>query len=382
MNAEILAIGTELLLGETADANTQTIARALRQLGIDLYRATVVGDNPRRIADAIRECLERSQVVITSGGLGPTVDDPTREAVALALDLPMEFHPELWEQIEERFSRFGRTPTENNRRQAYIPSGARVIENPVGTAPAFLVERGEQCVISLPGVPEEMRALLEASVIPFLRSRFSLHQVIHTRVLHTAGVGESVLDEQIGDLEALANPTVGLSAHPGQVDVRITAKADSQQDAEALIQPIERLLRDRLGRAVYGVDTESLPDVVLQCLARRGWNLVVVETGTEGAISSALAGGGGPFLGGEVLPSGLEGAELDERLTRRMAEYGARVGLSARAVSEGHRSILEGCLQWPGGKGRCEWSYGGSRHNFRRWAASIALDWLRRQVCA
>lgn len=382
MNAEILAIGTELLLGEVADTNTKTIARALRRLGIDLYRTTVVGDNPGRIADVIQECLERSQVVITTGGLGPTVDDPTREAVALAFGVPNEFRPELWEQIQERFSRFGRTPTENNRRQACVPSGAQVIENPVGTAPAFLVERGDRCVISLPGVPEEMLALLDESVVPYLRDRFALHEVIHTRVLHTAGVGESVLDEQIADLEAWANPTVGLSAHPGQVDVRITAKAESKEDAEALIRPVEMILRDRLGAAIYGTDEERLPEVTLRLLLDRGWRMVVVESGTEGAISAALASGGHPFLAGEVLPTDLDRSRLEERLALRMQEFGAEAGLSARLASEGRRHSLALCLRWPEGVSRREWSYGGSQRNLSRWAVSMALDCLRRQVSA
>ncbi len=375
-----MAIGTELLLGEIVDTNTQAIARALRHLGVDLFRTTVVGDNRRRIADAIQESLARSQIVITTGGLGPTVDDPTREAVALALGVTTEFRDDLWQQIQERFARFGRTPSENNRRQAYIPAGAQPIENPVGTAPAFLVELAEQCIISLPGVPEEMRALLEQSVIPYLRSRYGLHQVIHTRVLHTAGVGESALDEQIADLEALANPTVGLSAHPGQVDVRITAKAESKEQAEALIRPVENVLRERLGAAVYGADEDRLPEVVLRLVAARGWGLVVVESGTEGAISAALASGGHPFLAGEVLPAGLDAAHLEARLAALMEEFGAQAGLSARLESEGRRHLLAVCLRFPGAVSRREWSYGGSQHSLPRWVTSLALDWMRRQA--
>ena len=176
--AEIITIGTEILLGEIVDTNAQYLARELRDIGVDLYRKTTVGDNARRIAQAIQQGLERSMIIITTGGLGPTVDDPTREAVALAMNVQTEYHPELWEQIQARFRRFNRIPTENNRKQAYIPQGALVIENAVGTAPAFIVEAGEHAVISLPGVPREMEYLMQRKVIPYLRAHYHLHEVI------------------------------------------------------------------------------------------------------------------------------------------------------------------------------------------------------------
>src|SRR4030043_1486414 len=159
-SAEIITIGTELLLGEIVDTNSAFLARSLRDAGIDLFRETTVGDNIRRIAQAIQQSLARSDIVITTGGLGPTVDDPTREAVAQAVGVETEFHAELWEQIRERFKRFGRIPTQNNRRQAYVPKGAKAIENPVGTAPIFILEHGSQVIVSLPGVPSEMEYLM------------------------------------------------------------------------------------------------------------------------------------------------------------------------------------------------------------------------------
>src|SRR4030042_1088400 len=164
-SAEIITIGTELLLGEIVDTKSRYLARWLRDAGIDLYRKTTVGDNVKRIAFAIQQALERCDIVITTGGLGPTVDDPTREAVALAAGVKSEYHSELWEQIEARFERFGRTPTENNRRQAFIPKGAIPIENPVGTAPIFFLEHQSHVIISLPGVPREMEYLLKHEVI-------------------------------------------------------------------------------------------------------------------------------------------------------------------------------------------------------------------------
>ena len=154
--AEIITIGTEILLGEIVDTNARFIARQLRDAGIDLYRKTTVGDNATRIATAIQQAMESSDIIITTGGLGPTIDDPTREAVALALETETEYRPELWEQIKARFERFGRIPTENNKRQAYVPIGAIAVENPVGTAPAFISERDMCSIIALPGVPREM----------------------------------------------------------------------------------------------------------------------------------------------------------------------------------------------------------------------------------
>ena len=193
-SAEIITIGTELLLGEIVDTNATFLARSLRDVGIDLFKITTVGDNVKRIAQAIQLSLEKCDIVITTGGLGPTVDDPTREAVALAVGVKSEFHPELWEQIQTRFTRLGRMPTENNRRQAYIPEGAIAIENPVGTAPIFILEYHSHVIISLPGVPSEMEYLLQHNIIPYLQQHYSLQAVIKTRVLHTVGVGESQID--------------------------------------------------------------------------------------------------------------------------------------------------------------------------------------------
>ncbi len=380
MNAEIITIGTELLLGEITDTNTRVIARTLRDLGLDLYRTVTVGDNLERIAAAVRESLARSQVVITTGGLGPTVDDPTREAIALALGVGLEFRPELWEQIQERFARFGRKPTENNRRQAFIPAGAIAVENPVGTAPAFLVEAGQASIIALPGVPEEMAALLEQAVAPYLRKRFALSGIILTRVLRTAGVGESVLDEKVEDLERLTNPTVGLSAHPGRVDIRLTAKGEDRPQAEALLRPVEETIRERLGEAIYGVDDESLEQVIAGALQRRGWRLATVEHATGGALSAGLAEVGNVYAGGEVVPSGVTPEELSAELREAMGARRVEAGLGVSLLREGSRHRLTICVISPDGEHSVSPSYGGAPHNAARWAASFALDFMRRRL--
>jgi competence/damage-inducible protein CinA-like protein len=261
-SAQILAIGTELLLGAITDTNTSYIARALNQYGIDIFRTGTIGDNEARIADEIRSILKETDILITTGGLGPTIDDPTRQAVALAFGVELDFHPELWEQIQARFRNYGHPPTENNRRQAFLPHGAQAIENPVGTAPAFAFWQNGKVVVSLPGVPSEMKTLLQDAVIPMLRDRFNLAGITLSRTLLSAGMGESDIDVQVAELEKLSNPTVGLAAHPGQVDIRITAKAPSREEAEALIRPVEEQVRSMLGVKIFGVDNDTLAGVL------------------------------------------------------------------------------------------------------------------------
>jgi competence/damage-inducible protein CinA-like protein len=380
VRAEIITIGTELLLGEIVDTNTAELARAMRSIGADLYRTTTVGDNVERIAQAVRESLARSDVVLTTGGLGPTVDDPTREAIAHALQVPTEFRPELWEQIQERFARFGRRPTANNRRQAYLPAGALALENPVGTAPGFLAEREGRVVIALPGVPAEMRHLLENQVLPLLRDRFQLEDVIEVIVLRTAGAAESWLDERIQDLERLPNPTVGVSAHPGRVDIRIAAKAHGTEQARAMIAPIEQELRRRLGEAVYGSGSETLEGALIDRLRRHGWRLTVAEGGTHGSLAAALTEGGAPFTGGTTLPPETSGEDLDRALARAMTEFGAQVGLGLHVATEGDRQRIEIALATPDRSERVSRSYGGPPAAAADWAVSLALDLLRRRL--
>ncbi|MFU8771680.1 MAG: competence/damage-inducible protein A, partial [Anaerolineales bacterium] len=334
-SAEIITIGTEILLGEIVDTNASHLARVLREQGVDLFRKTTVGDNEERIAEVIRQAMSRAQIIITSGGLGPTVDDPTREAIALAVGVELEYRPELWDQIQERFRRFGRKPTENNRRQAYIPHGAITVENPVGTAPAFIVETPANSIIAFPGVPREMEYLLEHAAIPYLQNKYDLQSVIKIRLLHTAGVGESQIDELISDLETLTNPTVGLAAYTGQVDVRITAKADSDQKADEMIAEVERQLRLRLEDWVYGVDEETLENSALSALKASGWNLVVVVSGGGSFLVNRLAlTGDDTFLGGEVLTKPVSPADLLQRTNdyrqKRRASVGLGVTIQAR----------------------------------------------------
>ncbi|NPV66776.1 MAG: CinA family nicotinamide mononucleotide deamidase-related protein [Anaerolineae bacterium] len=315
MNAEIISIGTELLLGEIVDTNSAHIARSLRDIGLDLYFTTTVGDNQARITHAIDIALDRADIVITTGGLGPTVDDVTRQAVAAATNRPLVFQQALFDQIAARFARMGSPMSENNRQQAFIPEGALPIENPVGTAPCFALETERGVVISLPGVPHEMKYLLEQAVIPYLRERFHLTSIIKARVLRTAGIGESAVDAAILDLMTLANPTVGLAAHTGQTDIRITAKAESEAVADAMIAAIEAQIRARLGEYIYGLEKETIEAALIQELSRLGMKLAVSETGLGNRLSSRIQAVGGA----EYILSGVQQFETPEALYATLA---------------------------------------------------------------
>jgi nicotinamide-nucleotide amidase len=377
-SAEIITIGTELLLGEIVDTNAQFLARCLRDIGIDLHRKTTVGDNVRRIAEVIQEAFDRCDIIITTGGLGPTVDDPTREAVALAVGVKTEYRPELWEQIEARFRRFGRIPTENNRRQAYIPQGAKAIENPVGTAPIFIFEYSSKLIISLPGVPREMEFLMEHEVIPFLRHHYELQGIIKSRVLHTVGVGESQIDDLIGDLEELRNPTVGLAAHSGQVDVRITAKADSVNAADELINPIEIALRSRLGDCIYGVDQETLEEVALRSIVKHHWSITTVEAGLGGILIRRLAANQGPFWGGQVLKEPPMAEELMLLTDSYRQSQQADVGFGVALHSEIDKQYILMALITPFDKQNFILPYGGNPNYASLWALNQSLNIIRR----
>ncbi len=384
--AEIITIGTEILLGEIVDTNARTIARKLRDAGIDLYRKTSVGDNEKRIAQAIQQSMERCEIIITTGGLGPTVDDPTRDAVALAFETKTEFHPELWEQIQARFQRFGRHPTENNKRQAYVPMNAVPIENPVGTAPSFIMETSKHAVIALPGVPKEMDYLMEHAVLPYLRKRYQLTDIIKARILHSAGVGESQIDDLIGDLELQSNPTIGLAAHSGQVDIRITAKASSETEAINLIQPVETEIRKRLGNWIYGADSETLEKVALNAVQKQGWSLAIVEAGLGGELLKRLASTAQEqefkhtsiFRGGEVIADLPSPQELRSFVQSYRDGKQVDVCLGVAVYPDIEKSDVQFVLITPEGQQQFTRPYGGPPEYAPRWALHHSLDFLRK----
>jgi nicotinamide-nucleotide amidase len=385
MQAEVITSGSELLLGQLVDTNSAFIARTLRSIGLNLFYKTTVGDNEERMMEAVRTAMSRSDIIITTGGLGPTVDDVTRPAVARATGRTLEFRPELLEQIEARFKSFGVRMSENNRRQAFIPSGSIAIENPVGTAPAFIVEHERWILISLPGVPSEMEYLLTRKIVPYLKEKLDLHEVIVTRTLHALALGESRIDTVISDLETGSNPTVGLSAHPGQTDIRIAAKAASEQEAQALIAPIEAQVRERLKLYVYGADEETIEGKLACLLTQRGLEIASVESGTNGQLAGRLASATNCrefFAGGRVLPElGRSAEEAARALRQELLDHGVTLAVAASASAGGdHQLSLAAALATPEGVKTTGRSFSGHPRLAAEWAVNAALGLLWRYL--
>jgi competence/damage-inducible protein CinA-like protein len=389
MRAEIVTTGTELLLGQIDDTNATYLARQLRDLGIDVYFRSTVGDNEGRIAQAVEIALGRADVVITTGGLGPTVDDVTREGVARATGRTLVLFPGLLAQIEAFFARFGRAMTDNNRRQAYLPEGCIPVENPVGTAPAFIVEDARGTVVTLPGVPSEMRYLMENTIVPYLQRRLGRQEAIVTRMLRTVAVGESTIDHAIADLEASPNPTVGLSAHPGQTDVRIVAKAATRDEAEAMVARFEAAIRERLGAAIYGTGEETLEEVLAALLREQGATLALAETLTQGDLVRRLAAFPDVVLGGLVAadgaglarPLGLDGAQVAgepggvalAQAVRRV--WGATHGLAVLVDPPGGPWVA---IATDAAVDTRRLRFTGQDRRARGWSGVVALEFLRR----
>jgi len=399
MHAEIVMIGTELLLGELVDTNANRLAKALREIGLDIYYKTTVGDNEARITEVLNLALDRSDVIITSGGIGPTVDDVTRQAVAHATGRKLIYSTVLEAQIAERFRSFGRQMAENNKRQAYIPQGALPLTNPAGTAPCFLSEdmRGRGFIISLPGVPRELEYMMKNTVVPLLVERMGGAKFTKIRILRTCAVGESNVDRAIGDLMTTKNPTIGLAAHAGQTDVRITAKADTAEEADALIAALEDEVRRRLGVAIYGVEKETVPEVIGQLLSKKKLKLGVIDTLTGGLLARQFIEAG--F--GDLIPADLHSIDVAAALQQ------TGLATQAHAVNGDHQALsldLAQSVAPPGGIGIALigpfkdsltyialWGPGDLRlakagrtyqdaDYIRSWLAIQGLDWIRRTV--
>jgi nicotinamide-nucleotide amidase len=408
MKAEIIAIGSELLLGQLVDTNSSFIAKRLAEHGIELIRTSTVGDDLSRIEEVLREAIQRSSIVITTGGLGPTEDDLTREGVAKAFQRSLIFQPHLMEQIEAIIKRRGFRMAENNRKQAYIPEGAIPIENPKGTAPGFIMEYPKGSIISIPGVPLEMEYFMQNSVIPYLRKRFDLkHEIIRYRVLRACGLGESAIGIQIKDLMKEGNnPSVGTLASLGDIKIRITSKASNLEEAIMMIQGVEEEIRKRLGNLIYGVDEETLQGNITKELERSKLTLSVVEVFTGGNISQKLAGtSSSSFIHGTVLPSeisqrqflALSVKEFDVlkgnpvRFVNALAEKGrtesgvslglAMFGRIGEEQKKGeYRAETYFSLSTANGIENQEHSLGGELWMVRERASIIALDFLRKYL--
>ncbi|MFV9506300.1 MAG: competence/damage-inducible protein A [Oscillochloridaceae bacterium umkhey_bin13] len=390
MDAEIIAIGSELLLGSTVDTNSAYLARELAAAGVNLFRKSVVGDNTARIAAALNEALARADLVICTGGLGPTLDDVTREAVAMAYGQELVFRPDLMEQIEARFAAMGRAMPASNRRQAYLPAGARAIPNARGTAPAFLVEDPRGTTIVLPGVPYEMRFLFETVVRPYLRDERGVTDVILVKTIHATGLGESVIGEMIADLMQQTNPTVGISAKQARYELRIGARATTRLDAEALITSAETIIRERLGTAIVG--DEPLAHTVARLLGARNLGLALYEGTAHAPIFRALTNApGGPDQLRGLIMHPLD-RPADEHAATVLAHAGAisaadrwraELGLGAQAASEPDPSGLTAVsvvLVTPEGMQQVTRRYDLRQTEGWDFVSTQALDLLRRYL--
>jgi nicotinamide-nucleotide amidase len=342
---ELIAVGTELLLGQLLDTNTAYVAGQLAENGIDVYGTHTVGDNRARIAAMFRAALDRVDGLITSGGLGPTVDDLTKEAVCDALSLDTVIDERSLNQMREFFAMMKRDMRENNVKQAHVPRGSFVLENPRGTAPGFVAFRADgKFIACMPGVPREMKPMLADHLIPFLRERFHISDAIFTRVLHTVNVGESEVDHRIADLFASSeNPKIAVLAHEGLCDVKIMAKAGDEAVAEEMIAPLEAELRERLAPFVFGIDEESLASSVHALLRERSATVAVAESCTGGRIAAELTkppGASEVFLGGIVAYDNAVKIEQLGVSEATLSAYGAVSEETVREMASGVRMRL------------------------------------------
>src|SRR5215203_4072476 len=285
-SAEIVTIGTEMLLGDLVDTNTAWISQHLAELGVAIYRHTTVGDNPERIVEALREASSRSTLVITTGGLGPTSDDLTNACLSTLTGREMVEYPEAREHVNEMFKRFGRKPTENNYKQALFPQGTELIPNPVGTAMGALVEWEGTLFVTLPGVPVEMKSMFGETLEPLIRARSD--GSIVSKTLHFAGIGESALAKKVQEFLDATDPTVAPLAGQGKVRLRITTRAATEKEAQEKIAPVEKELITRLSDYYFGEGDETLEGAVGRLLQERGATLALAESCTGGLLAKRL----------------------------------------------------------------------------------------------
>ena len=407
MKAEIVGVGTELLLGQIANTNAQRISEALATVGVDVHMHVAVGDNLERIVGVLRTALDRADAVIVTGGLGPTSDDITREAIATATGRALMRDADLLERIRDVFERLGRDMPEDNAKQADVPEGARAIE-PEGTAPGLIVEHEGSTIYALPGVPWEMEAMLKRVVLPDLRARAG-DAVIASREIVVMGLGESHTQAKIGDIvDAQTNPTIAYLAGAGQVRLRLTAKAKSESEAYGLIDPIETELRQRLGRDAFPGHASDISEGMGKLLRERGLTIAVAESLTGGLLSDALTrltGSSDYYLGGVIAYAtgakkdvlgvdeailagpGAVSAEAAGALADGAAgTFGAELGVATTGVAgpgeqEGKPvgtifvgAHLDGYTETRSVRGY------GDRTNIRRTAVNAALDLARRLI--
>ena len=340
--AEIIAVGTELLLGSIANTNAQEISQALSTLGINVFWHTVVGDNPIRLSEALDIARKRADILITTGGLGPTYDDLTKQTICAAFGQKLVLHQDILEEIRRFYEGAVHAPMpENNTQQAELPEGCTVFDNPVGTAPGCAFETGGVHVLMLPGPPHEMRTMLRRCAIPYLRALSS--EVIVSHDIMTFGMGESFVDQLLHEkMAGMRNPTLATYAKPFEVRLRATAKAASQAEAEAMLSPVLEEGCAMLGPAVYGVDVSGLPQICLRLLEERGLTLATAESCTGGRAAeklTALPGASRVYRGGVVSYWTDVKREVLGVPAQLLDQYGPVSEPCARAMAQGVRRV-------------------------------------------
>lgn len=364
-SAEIIAVGTEILLGEITNTDAVTVAQALSELGINAYYQTVVGDNPERLRECIKIAKSRADIIITTGGLGPTFDDLTKQVAAEAFGKKLVLNEEELEKIRGYFDRLGRTMTENNARQAYLPEGCTVLPNDWGTAPGCAIEDEGKILIMLPGPPRECKPMVKYRMVPYLSKLSDAHLVSHG--IHIYGMGESEVESKISSFaETMTNPTLAPYAKYGEVLLRVTGKAKTEEEADALTRPVIEKVKDILGDVVYGVDVPSLHEAAFNILKAKGLTLATAESCTGGLCAKLMTdipGSSEVFRGGicaytnEIKTNllGIDAALIEEKgvvseevaraLSRAACEkFGTDAGIGVTGYADG-----EGDENNPGG---------------------------------
>lgn len=406
MTAEIVSVGTELLLGQIVDTHAPVMARILAECGIGCQRRSTVGDNRERLVAELRGALERADVLVTIGGLGPTVDDLTRDAIAEAVGDELVVHDDILEALRAMFASRGIAWVESNGRQAQVPASGVPIDNPNGTAPGLHVSKNGKTVLALPGPKGEFNPMADGSVREILR-RLGGAGVIHSRTLRVVGIGESMVEDKVRDLMDGDDPSVAPYAHLGEVHLRLTARAASVAEADARIDPMEAKIRERLGDAVFGTDATTLEAAVLEALNARDQTLAVAESMTGGELAARLTSVSGmshTFLGGVVaytprvkqMVLGVPAEALDdpvsEEVARAMANgvrmrLGATYGLgitgnAGPTADQGGKPVGLTYIAIAGPEGTTcrESSWRGTREDVRRRATQQALAMLREAI--
>lgn len=408
MNAEIICIGTELLLGNIVNTDATDVAQALSELGISVYRYTAVGDNPERLTEVVQNAAKRADLLITTGGLGPTLDDLSKETIAAAFGKKLVFHPECAEEIRNYFEQKHSIMTPNNLQQAMLPEGCTVLQNAWGTAPGCIFDAEGTKIIMLPGPPRECRAMLKYRVVPYLKALTD--HTIHSRYLHIFGMGESRVEDALHDLmEKSINPTVAPYAKEGEVMLRVTASAQDEETANAMIEPVVTQIRDILGELIYTEQYESLEETCLHLLLEKQQCFAAAESCTGGYVAKRitdLPGSSAVFVGGitaytetakqELLgvpaeliaAKGVVSAEVAEAMARGiqkrlMVDYG--IGITGLAGPDGDGSGKPvGLVYVALASGQQCWirelQLTGSREQVRLSASHNAFDMLRRAL--